>query len=77
MVTAEQIVARIRQALPDAKVQLQDLGGGDHWGALVVSAAFAGKSLIEQHRMVKEPLKEWIRTEEIHAFTLKTLTPGQ
>lgn len=75
MVTAEQITQRIREAIPDAQVTLRDLGGGDHWGATVVSAAFAGKSLIEQHKMVKEPLKEWIRSEEIHAFTLKTGTP--
>lgn len=76
-ITPAEIEQRIKEAIPDANVRLQDLGGGDHWGAVVVSSAFAGKSLIEQHRMVKEPLKEWIRSERIHAFTLKTLTPDQ
>lgn len=76
-VTPAEIEQRIREAIPDAQVSLRDLGGGDHWGAVVVSSAFAGKSLIEQHRMVKEPLKEWIRSERIHAFTLRTLTPDQ
>ena len=50
---AEEIVALIKQGIPDAEVQMQDLAGdGDHWAATVVSPTFAGKSKIQQHQMV-------------------------
>jgi stress-induced morphogen len=50
---AEEIVALIKQGIPDAEVEMQDMAGdGDHWAATVVSAAFAGKSKIQQHQMV-------------------------
>lgn len=51
--SAEEITQRIRKALPDAEVQLTDLAGdNDHWQATVTSAAFAGKSRVQQHQMV-------------------------
>jgi stress-induced morphogen len=50
---AEEIVALIKEGIPDAEVEMQDLAGdGDHWAATVVSAAFAGKTKIQQHQMV-------------------------
>jgi len=50
---AEEIVSLIKQGIPDAEVEMQDLAGdGDHWAATVVSAAFAGKTKIQQHQMV-------------------------
>ncbi len=50
---AEEIVALIKQGIPDAEVEMQDLAGdGDHWAATVVSPTFAGKSKIQQHQMV-------------------------
>ena len=50
---AEEIVALIKQGIPGAEVEMQDLAGdGDHWAATVVSPAFAGKSKIQQHQMV-------------------------
>ena len=73
----EEIAAKIRAALPDAKVELRDLTGtADHWEAVVVSAAFAGKSLIERHRMVFAALSEEMKGP-IHALTLKTRTPEE
>jgi len=49
----EDIVALIKQGIPDAEVEMQDLAGdGDHWAATVISAAFAGKTKIQQHQMV-------------------------
>jgi stress-induced morphogen len=73
----EAIEAKIRAALPDARVELRDLTGtADHWEALVVSAAFAGKSLIERHRMVFAALSEEMKGP-IHALTLKTKTPEE
>lgn len=73
----EEIEAKIRAALPDARVELRDLTGtADHWEALVVSAAFAGKSLIERHRMVFAALSEEMKGP-IHALSLKTRTPEE
>ena len=51
--SADEIVALIKEGIPGSEVEMQDLAGdGDHWAATVVSAAFAGKSKIQQHQMV-------------------------
>lgn len=74
---AEDIAAKIKQALPDAKVELQDLTGtADHWKATIVSAAFAGKSLVQRHRLVMAALAEEMKGP-IHALTLDTKAPGE
>jgi stress-induced morphogen len=75
--TPEAITAKIVAALPDARVELKDLTGTqDHWEAVVVSAAFAGKSPIERHRMVFSALEEEMKGP-IHALSLRALTPDQ
>jgi len=76
-VKAEDIVARIRVGLPDAQVVLKDLTGTqDHWHAEVISALFAGKSLIVRHRMVMTALAEEMKGP-IHALTLDVKAPGE
>jgi stress-induced morphogen len=73
----QDIEDKICGALPGAKVELRDLTGTeDHWEAVVVSDRFAGKSLIERHRMVFAALAEEMRGP-IHALTLKTYTPAE
>jgi stress-induced morphogen len=63
-------------ALPDADVELVDLTGTeDHYQARIVSRAFEGKTLIEQHQLVYRALGEAIHGP-IHAFALKTYTPA-
>eukprot|EP01034_Spumella_vulgaris_P018880 gene18880-24135_t len=50
---AEDIVRLIKEGIPDAEVEIQDLAGdGDHYAATVISASFAGKSKIQQHQAV-------------------------
>lgn len=67
-----QIEQMIREALPDAKVEIQDLAGdGDHYSATVVSSAFRGKSRIQQHQMVYGALKGRMGGE-LHALKLQT-----
>ena len=74
---AEDITAKIVAALPDARVELQDLTGtADHWKALIVSSAFAGKSLIQRHRLVMAALAEEMKGP-IHALTLDVKTPEE
>jgi stress-induced morphogen len=69
-VKAEDIVARIRATLPDARVELRDLTGTeDHWHATVISSVFSGKPLIERHRLVMGALAEEMKGP-IHALTL-------
>ena len=50
---AHEIERLIKTAFPDAAVEIRDLAGdGDHYSAKVVSAAFRGKSRVQQHQMV-------------------------
>lgn len=73
----EAITEKIRAALPDARVTLKDLTGTeDHWQAEIVSAAFAGKSLVQRHRMVMAALAEEMKGP-IHALTLEVRTPDE
>lgn len=77
MVTPEQLTTLIQSSLPDAFVQVQDLtGGGDHYEAVVVSAAFEGKRLVQQHQLVYSSLKDLMASNELHALALKTYTPS-
>lgn len=77
MITADEIVKKIQTAIPGAIVRVQDTGGGDHWSAVVIAAAFEGKSRVEQHKMVQAPLKANIADNSIHALQLKTMTPAE
>jgi stress-induced morphogen len=73
----EAIIARIRETLPDAEVELRDLTGTeDHWHATVISKAFTGKSLIARHRLVMGALSAEM-TGPIHALTLDVKTPDE
>ena len=76
-ITAEEIRLRILEAIPDAQVQVQDYtGGGDHYEALVVSSAFAGKLPIARHRLVYGALQDAME-QRIHALALTTMTPEE
>lgn len=69
---AREIETMIRAALPDAKVTIRDLAGdGDHYAAEVVSAAFKGKSRVQQHQMVYQALKGKMGGQ-LHALALQT-----
>jgi stress-induced morphogen len=68
----EDIEAMILEALPDAKIEIVDTAGDqNHYSAKVVSAAFAGKSLVQQHQMVYRALKGRMGGE-LHALQLTT-----
>jgi len=76
-VKAEDIVAKLRAALPDAVVEMKDLTGtADHWQASIVWAGFAGKSLIQRHRLVMAALADELKGP-IHALTLDVKTPDE
>ncbi len=67
-----QIERLIKEAIPDAEVRIEDLrGDGDHYAAYVVSAAFKGKTGVEQHQMVYQALRGRMGSE-LHALALQT-----
>ena len=62
----------IKESLPDAEIRIEDLrGDGDHYQAFVRSAAFKGKSRVQQHQMVYAALKGRMGGE-LHALALST-----
>jgi len=74
---AAEVKRMIESGLPGALVDVQDTtGGGDHFEALVVSAQFEGRGLVERHQLVYGALGDAMR-ERVHALALKTLTPAQ
>lgn len=73
---AADIEALIKAALPGADVTITDLAGdGDHYAAHVISAEFAGKSRIAQHKLVFAALGDRMGGE-LHALQLTTAVPN-
>lgn len=73
--SAEEIERLIKEAIPDARIELKDLrGDGDHYQAHVESASFLGKSRIDQHRMVYDALQGRVGGL-VHALALTTAVP--
>jgi len=72
---AAEIEKLIKDAFPDAEVTMTDLAGDDnHWAATVASAAFKGKTRVQQHQMVYEALGGRMGGQ-LHALALTTATP--
>jgi acid stress-induced BolA-like protein IbaG/YrbA len=72
MVRPEDIQAYIEQGLECELVRVA--GDGHHFEAVVVSAAFRGKSRVQQHQLVYRALGDRMR-EEVHALSMQTFTP--
>ena len=72
MVAPEQIEQYIKDGLECDFVEVA--GDGTHFEAVVVSAAFRGKSRVQQHQLVYAALGGRMR-EEVHALSMKTYTP--
>jgi stress-induced morphogen len=71
MVSPDEIRSRIASALPGADIEVADTtGAGDHFDVQVSAAAFAGKSLVEQHQLVYGALGSLM--DRIHALSLHT-----
>jgi stress-induced morphogen len=72
---AREIEAMIREALPDAKIEIRDLAGdGDHYSAIVVSEAFRGLTRVKQHQLVYNALQGKMGGQ-LHALALQTSAP--
>jgi stress-induced morphogen len=74
MVSVDEVKRRIEAALPGAKVQVGTFSGDDHFQAVGEAPQFAGKSLVEQHRMVYSAV-DGLLGDAMHALSLKTRAP--
>ena len=73
MLSAEEVRGYIVQGLPCEYVAV--LGNdGQHFEAVIVSAQFIGKNMVQQHQLVYKALGEKMRSE-IHALSMRTFTP--
>jgi acid stress-induced BolA-like protein IbaG/YrbA len=76
MVTAEQVKQYIAAGLSCTHLEVE--GDGHHFYATVVSEDFAGKRLVDRHRLIKEVVKTRLLNNEIHALSIvKALTPDE
>jgi stress-induced morphogen len=60
----------IEAALPGSEVEIVDEGGGDHLRAIVAAPQFAGRSRVDQHRMVKSAVQHRMDDGSIHALSI-------
>jgi acid stress-induced BolA-like protein IbaG/YrbA len=74
MVTTDSIKQSIQSGLSCEHVEV--IGDGQHFQALIVSADFAGKNRVQRHQLVYAALGDRMR-EEIHALSMRTLTPEE
>lgn len=73
MIDDEAMTCLIRETMPDALVQVWDLTGTmDHLRVFVRSKAFAGKSLLDRHRMVEQAVREARADGRLHALEIRT-----
>lgn len=76
MIDNQSLTALIRAQIPDADVNVVDRTGTmDHFNVTVRSRAFAGHTLLEQHRLVYAALGEALKDGRVHAVELKTIIP--
>ncbi len=73
--TAEQLQAIIAAGLTCEHLEVS--GDGRHWSAVIVSTEFEGKRPITRHQRVYATLGERIKTDEVHALSMKTFTPAE
>lgn len=73
--TADELKTLITTGLDCSHIELE--GDGRHWFATIVSPAFEGLRLIQRHQKVYATLGERIKNDEVHALSMKTLTPAE
>jgi len=74
MLTPKQVQAAIESGLECDSIRV--VGDGQHFEAVIVSALFRGKNRVKRHQLVYAALGERMR-EEVHALSMKTLTPEE
>lgn len=75
MMEPQHIKQLIENGLPDCRAQVD--GDGRHFQAVIVSPAFEGKTPLARHRLVYSVLEAHIHSDQLHALSMRTLTPQQ
>ncbi len=73
--TADLLKALIAAGLPCEHLEVN--GDGRHWYATLVSAEFVGKRAIARHQRVYATLGDKMKTDEVHALSIKAFTPDE
>ena len=73
--TADELRDLIAAGLPCQHIEVD--GDGRHWSAVIVSAEFENKRLIQRHQRVYATLGARMHTDEVHALSMKTFTPAE
>lgn len=73
--TSEQLTQIIQAGMRCEHLALE--GDGRHWFATIVSAEFEGMRSIQRHQRVYQTLGMKMHTDEVHALSMKTLTPAE
>ena len=73
--TAEQLQQLIAVGLRCEHIEVS--GDGRHWSAVIVSPEFEGQRPIARHQRVYATLGERMKTDEVHALSMKTFTPAE
>ena len=76
MADLAEIKGLIEAALPGAEVEVLDEGGGDHLRAVVTAPQFEGLRRIDQHRLVRNAVRERFDDGSIHALSITSKEPG-
>lgn len=83
--SVDEIRARLEAAFPGAVIELRDdshlhaghegaRGGAGHYAVTIVSSAFAGLRTVARHRLVYDPVRDWM-PHRIHALSIEARTP--
>ena len=76
MMSTSQLKKLLEERFPGAQVAVRDMTGtSDHFDVEIVSPVFAGKSLVEQHKLVHQAVGTHLTTT-IHALQIKTRVPA-
>ncbi len=75
MMNSEQIKKIIAEGLPCEGLHVE--GDGEHFEAILVSSEFVGKSRVQRQQMVNAVLRPYFDSGELHALSMKTLTPDE
>ena len=73
--TADELKSIIAAGMACDHIELE--GDGRHWSALIVSAEFQGKRPIQRHQRVYATLGERMKTDEVHALSIRAFTPDE
>jgi stress-induced morphogen len=78
MITPDVLTEYLRRMMPDAAVTVSDRTGTmNHLKVVVISAAFAGKNLLDRHRLIYQALDGPLKDGRIHALELTANTPEE